>query len=191
MDWKKAAKINAQNRADVLIKEANDRARTRSQADMQSEGIEYIAKKTRHPNLSQAVFFEFDMSDERMDIEINADGSVLDGFFHSKSKYHRSGGDWESVTENYSISRSDFWKGRRAPLGDYGEVEGDWVVENFWNGRKYVTNAWPRNPRAKFLRVDEVPDVCAQEVAQDFLGKYISSGRYEAYVREEYNALNK
>lgn len=189
MHWKKAAKINAQNRADILAKEANDRARTRSQADMNSEGIEYIAKKTNHPNLAQAVFFEYDMSDKKMHIEINADGSVLDGFFHSNSKYHKTAGDWVSVTDNYNISRSDFLAGLRADPGDYGDVEGDWVVTNFWKGRKYVTNGWPRNPRVEFLDGWFEPDVNAHDVAQDYLDEYIDSGRYFAYVKEEFNAL--
>lgn len=189
MHWKEAAKNIAQNKADKLAKEANSRARTRSQKDMNLEGIEYIAKKTNHPNLAQACFFEYDISDANMHIEINADGSVLDGFFHSRSKYHKTAGNWVSVTENYSISRSDFWAGHRAPIGNYGDVDGDWVVENFWNGRKYVTNAWPLNPRAKFLSVQEEKDVNAQNIAQEYLNSYVASGRYSAYVREEFNAL--
>lgn len=189
MHWKQAAKNIAQNKANELIKEANSRARTRSQADMNSEGVAYIAAKTDHPNLSQAIFFEYSISDARMDIEINADGSVLDGFFHSRSSYHKGGSSWSPVGENYSISRSDFWAGHRAAPGNYGDVEGDWVVRNFWNGRKYVTNGWPRNPAAEFLSGGFVSDVSAHDVAQEYLNKYTSSGRYEAYVVEEFNAL--
>lgn len=189
MHWKQAAKIIAQNRVDELVKEANSRARTRSQKDMNSEGIEYIAAKTHHPHLSEACFFEYDIKSANMHVEINIDGSVLDGFFHSKSRYHKGGSGWESVSGNYSISRSDFWAGNRVPIGNYGGVEGDWVVKNFWNGRKHVTNGWPRNPAAEFLSGWYEPDVNAHDVAQEYLDEYASSGRYAAYVREEFNAL--
>ena len=189
VNWKDAAKRMAQSRVDQYIDEANDRARTRAQHDMNDEGVKYIAARTGHNNLAAACFFEYDINDTRMRVEIVPDGSVLDGYYKSRSSYHQGGGKWSSVSENYGISRSEFWDGIRAEPRDAGTPSGDWIMENFWLGIVYITNGWPLAKNAEYLSVTEARTIAAQDVAQEYLDNYNSSGRYQAYVAEELNVL--
>ena len=181
----------AQDRVNQYIDEANQRARTRVQHDMNSEGVNYIASKTDHKNLASACFFEYDTSDAKMTVQIVPDGSVLNGLYRSRSSYHQSGGSWSSVTENYNISRDEFWAGDKADPGSYGIPEGEWIMKNFWTGIVYVTNGWPLAKSAEYLSVMQMRTIAAYDVAQEYLDDYNNSGRYKAYVAEELGVLLK
>ena len=189
INWEKAAERMAQSRVDQHIDEANERARTRAQHDMNREGVKYIAERTGHKNLAAACFFEYDITDSKMRVQIVPDGSVLDGYYKSRSSYHQSGGDWSIVTENYDITRSEFWDGIRAEAQDAGTPEGEWIMKNFWWGIVPVTNGWPLSKKAETLAYYEKHTTPAEKIAQEYLDEYNSSGRYSAYVAEELNVL--
>lgn len=189
INWKQAAQKMAQDRVDQCIDEANARARTRAQHDMNSEGVKYIASETGHENLAAACFFEYDTNDSRMRVQIIPDGSVLDGYYKSRSSYHQSGESWSIVHENYDIPRSEFWNGIRAEPRDAGMPEGEWIMKNFWLGIVYVTNGWPLAKKTEYLSVTEMRTIAAEDVAQEYLDDYNNSGRYRAYVAEELNTL--
>lgn len=167
--------------------EAVSRAQYKVQVDFHTKAIKHIAKQTGHVNLAQACYFMLRPSGIDIDAEIFYDASAIYGFYKSHSSFHKSGGAWRVVESNKDLANYDFWEmhynGETG--GSYGQVEEEWIMENFWNGRKYVTNGWPLNKNAEYLSGHYVETVSAYDVAQGFIDDYIAAGYYERYIQAE------
>ena len=188
--WMAELKKEAEKRTSEVVAEATQRAMYRVQRDFHTKPIEKIADETGHETLAQACYCMLSTKGSDIDVDIFYDASFIDGIYSSNSSYHQDGGAWRVVRKNKGLSSYDFWamhyNGETG--GSYGEVDEKWIMYNFWNGREYITNGWPRGS-AEYLSGGYQPAVSAHDVAQKFIDGYIAAGYYEAYVQEEINNL--
>lgn len=186
-DYKNAVE---QIRKDAEAK-ATARARYRVQDDFNRELINEIAIKTDHPNLTATCFVDIDLSsDYSLDVHVYNDWTVIEGMYNSNSSFHQSGGKWQSITEHYSMSKSEFWerKFNGEDDGGYGVVDPEWLADNFWDGVYYATNGWPRTD-AEFLAVYKYHDVSAISVIESYYNRYVRSNKFQKYIQEEINMM--
>ena len=192
-DWMSELKKEAQKRTSEVYAKAAQRAMYRVQRDLHTKAVEYIAEKTGHENLAQACYCMLDNNGLDINVDIYYDASVIEGFFKSNSSYHQDGGEWRTVRKNRNLSTYDFWEmhynGETG--GSYGEVGEDWIMENFWNGREYITNGWPLSKSEEYLRVSKRKVKSAYDVAKDFIDYYNEQGFYNLYLQEEINILTR
>ena len=190
-DWMSELEKEAKKRVSEVVAEATQRAQYRVQRDFHTKAVEHIAKETGHVNLAQACYCMLSADGNDIDVEIYYDPSFIEGFFKSNSSFHQDGGAWRVVRKNKNLSVYDFWDMHYSGEneGDYGEVEEEWIMKNFWNGREYVTNGWPLSKSAEYLSGGYRKTVSAYDVAKSFIDKYNSEGHYEKYIQEEINNL--
>jgi hypothetical protein len=190
-NWMAELEKEAKKRVSEVVAEATQRAQYRVQRDFHTKTIDVIAKETGHVNLAQACFCMLNNKGSDINVEIYYDESFIEGFFRSNSSFHQDGGRWKVAKQNQNLSVYDFWDMHYNDEtgGSYGEVEEDWIMENFWNGREYVTNGWPLSKSAEYLSGHYRETVSAYEVAQNFIDNYIAEGHYERYIQEEINNL--
>ena len=189
--WMSELEQESKKLVSEIVAEATQRAQYRVQRDFHKKPIELIAKQTGHVNLAQACYCMLDSSGIDINVEIYYDASFIEGFYKSNSSFHQSGGGWSIVRKNKNLSTYDFWEmhynGETG--GSYGAVEEEWIMENFWYGRQYVTNGWPLSKSAEYLSGHYKETVSAYDVAQNFIDDYIAEGHYERYIQEEINNL--
>lgn len=174
--------------------EAVRRAQYKVQDDFRNKLVKHIANKTGHENLAKACYFDVEpVGGDDYHIDMYYDASYIEGYYESYSSYHQDGGKWRSVRKNYNLSRYDFWDMHYAGEtgGSYGEVEEEWIMDNFWNGREYVTNGWPLSKSAEYLSTSKRRVVSAKKVTQEFYDDYERKGYYEKYIQQEFNRLKK
>lgn len=191
-DWMSELKKEAQRRTSEVVAEATQRAMGRVQRDFHTQVIEKIASETGHENLSQACYCMLSSSGSDIGYDIFYDASFIEGFYSSNSLFHQGGSKWRSVRSNYNLSRYDFWEKYEdsdVPRGNYGIVDEQWIMKNFWNGVQYGTNGWPLARSAEYLQVYRTATVAAYDVAKNFVDDYISEGHYEKYIQQEINNL--
>jgi hypothetical protein len=178
--------------AQSVVNEAAERAAYRVQKDFHTKAIDTIAKKTNHPTLSQACYCMLTGKDGGIEVDIYYDASVIDGFFESNSRYHKSGSPWSVVSEHQGLSNYDFWENyEEADVSQHGEVDHNWIMKNFWNGYEWRTNGWPLPGGGEFLQTWKVRTVSAYDVAQKYIDDYIAEGHYGKYINEEIRNLSK
>ena len=178
--------------AQPILDAAAQRAAYRVQTDFHTKAIETIAKKTKHPTLSQACYCMLTGRSDGIEVDIYYDASVIDGFFESNSRYHKGGGSWSIVTQNQGLSMYDFWENYdEADVTQHGEVDHEWIMENFWNGYEWRTNGWPLPGGGEFLETWRVRTISAYDVAQQYIDNYIAKGYYGKYISEEIGRLSK
>jgi hypothetical protein len=191
--WLDELKKEARARTSEVVAKATERAMYRVQRDLHTKPIEAIAKETGHGNLAQACYCMLTTKGTNIDVEIYYDASFIEGFYKSNSSYHQDGGAWRVVRKNKGLSSYDFWEmhynGETG--GSYGAVEETWIMDNFWNGREYVTNGWPLSKSAEYLSGHYQNTTSAYDVAANFVDQYIADGYYEQYVQEEINNLTR
>ena len=187
-----ALAVEAKKRVSEKYAIAVDRAQYRVQTEFHTKAIDFIAKQTGHVNLAQACYCMLEPNGVDINTSIYYDASSIYGFFKSNSSFHKSGGVWRVVDSNQGLSNYDFWEKHYngETGGDYGEVEEEWIMKNFWNGREHVTNGWPLNKNAEYLRGHYVKTVSAYDVAISFIYNYNSKGYYEKYIQEELSKIS-
>lgn len=167
------------------------RARYKVQEDFNRELIKKIAKLTGHENLAATCFVEVDLDGEGgLNTSTFTDDDLIMGLYSSNSSFHKSGDGWESITDHYSMHREEFWEKKADGYGDesHGIVNTEWLVDNFYFGRYYITNGWPRGT-ADFLRVYRVQGVPVEPIIDAYHKKYAASGRLNKYIQQEINAM--
>jgi hypothetical protein len=173
--------------AQPVIDEAVQRAAYRVQRDFHTKAIDTIARKTKHPTLSQACYCMLTGKGSGIEVDIYYDASAIDGFFVSKSRYHKSGAPWTEAKETHGVSSYDFWSNydEDVRVPQYGEVDSNWLMDNFWNGYEWRTNGWPLPGGGEFLETWKVRTISAYDVAQKYIDDYIAKGYYGRYIKEE------
>lgn len=177
--------------AKEVEKVAVARARYRVQEDFNRELISEIARKTDHENLAATCFVEIDSDGSGgLITEFYTDDDMIAGLYSSNSSFHKSGDKWESVSAHHSMSREEFWEKKFEGYGDepHGIVDTEWIVDNFYFGRYYATNGWPRG-NADFLRVYPFKGVPVEPIIESYRKRYVASNRFNKYVQEEINRM--
>lgn len=171
----------------VAADEAMKRAVYRVQEDFNNEFVEVLAERTGHPNLATTCFVDVTPNGEKgLHYRFYNDASMIDGIFSSHSSFHKSGGKWTIVEDNYGLSREEFWarKATGESGGSFGVVNSEWLADNFWDGIYWATNGWPRSD-AEFLHSYKYHDVSALSAIKDYVERYKASNRFQKYVNEE------
>lgn len=191
-NWLGELEAFAKKAVGSVAKEAIGRAMYRVQRDFHTKTVQTIADATGHDTLAQACYCMLNTSGNDIEVDIYYDPSFIIGMLNSNSSYHQGGGKWRSVGKNYKLSRYDFWEMHEngETGGNYGLLDENWVMKNFWNGVQYVTNGWPLSD-AEYLDAYPISTVSAYDVAKEYIDNYISEGHYEKYIQQEMNNLTK
>lgn len=180
--------LSEQIRAEYAV-EADKRASYMVQEDWNRELLNKIATETGHSTLATTCFLEFDSD---LNVRVYNDASVIEGLFHSKSSYHNGGtGGWVSISDHYSMSKSEFWDLRAVGEygnGEYGDVDAEWLADNFWDGIYWKTNGWPLGD-AEYLQTWSYKSTSALSIIKSYYNNYIKSNKYQKYVTQALKAM--
>lgn len=162
-------------------------ARYEVQEDFNEELVPHVASLTGHENLANTVFVEVSL-DSTNDLDVNkyTEEAYVAGLFKSRSSYHPGYEGWKEVAKFKGMTREEFWdmrlSGADEDHGTYGGVQSAWVTDNFWRGKVWVTNGWPRSD-AETLHAFEIDErVSGEQAVDSYIYKYIADGRYPKHI---------
>lgn len=149
-----------------------------------SELEDFVAEYTGHKNLSKSIELKAQVIGP-LAIKLigSSDATKLSRSFKSNSSLHKEGEPWK-IAPTSNISAIDYFHAKKNGDigGQYGALDLEWVLDNFWFGIETWTNGWPRtggNSKLLFTK-HNVPS--AHKALDLFVDRYENNGMLDKHL---------